>query len=236
MRLLAALALACAPEPGPAASAGFADSAADTAAPVTPLQLAFPLEDRAAFEMVIGFDHDPVVQEATAVGRLTCTDFQGRAFPHCYDEHHGTDFILKGGFDAMDAGSATIHAAAPGVVVETEDGHYDRCHASLETGDVDCDGHERIANAVVVQHAGGFRTLYWHLMTGSVVVAVGQQVEVGDVLGKVGSSGWSSMPHLHLSLEDAAGDRIDPYAGPYSQPESWWCAQAAADGLPGACD
>lgn len=230
---------ACAAEPGapPASAVEPTDSAAPDTGEVLrgALQLAFPLQDRAAFDVIVGFDHDPVVQADTAVGRLTCADYLGRAFPHCYDEHHGTDFILRGGFSAMDAGSATIHAAAPGEVVDTEDGHYDRCRASAATGSVDCDGHERVANSVTLEHEGGVRTRYLHMMTDSVAVTVGQQVEAGHVLGKVGSSGFSSMPHLHLTVVDAVGASVDPYAGPFSQPETWWCEQDGGDGLPGGC-
>jgi murein DD-endopeptidase MepM/ murein hydrolase activator NlpD len=239
---LALLLLACAPtDPGkPGAGEPGPDTAAveDTGDP-TPraaLQLALPLLERDRFTTVVGKDDDPVEQEDSLLGRITCTDHQGRSFPHCYDEHEGTDYILRGGFDAMDAGSATVHAAAPGTVIRTVDGNYDRCHGSLETGDVDCDGHEMKANKVVVEHATGHTTHYLHLQSGSVSVEEGQAVQTGDVLGRVGSSGRSSMPHLHLTLEDADGVRIDPYAGAYSQPETFWCEQVAADGLPGPCE
>ena len=137
-----------------------------------------------------------------------------------------------GGFDAMDAGSATIVAAADGVVVETLDGNYDRCHATVEG--IDCDGHPIVGNYVILEHDGGWRTLYWHLKNGSVAVAVGETVRAGDPLGKVGSSGNSSMPHLHFELQDARGAVVDPYAGSHSQPESWWCEQGDAEGLPGS--
>lgn len=243
--LLALLLLACSPTdpPGGAAgpgsgSLGGAGPSGDTADPPlrAALQLALPLVERDRFTTVVGKDDDPEIQPDTALGRLTCADHQGRGFPHCYDEHEGTDYILRGGFGAMDEGSATVHAAAPGLVVRTEDGHYDRCHGSVETGDVDCDGHEMKANRVVLEHETGHTTHYLHLQMGSVAVAEGDTVARGDVLGRVGSSGRSSMPHLHLTLEDAEGLRIDPYAGDLSQPETWWCEQVAADGLPGPCE
>ncbi len=194
--------------------------------------------------MVLGVDHDPTVQEDTPLGRATCQDYVGRTFPHCYDQHDGTDYILLGGFDSMDAGSSPIVAAADGVVVSTEDGHYDRCHADLALGDVSCDGHEMIANHVVVEHlddqGGRWRTRYWHMKTDSVAVAVDQSVTRGQLLGLVGSSGYSSMPHLHFELQrfdDALLDwvNLDPYAGPYSQALSYWCEQGSEDGLPGGC-
>ena len=70
-------------------------------------------------------------------------------------------------------------------------------------------------------------------MSGSAAVAVGDLVQRGQVLGNIGSSGNSSMPHLHFELESPDGATIDPYAGPYSQPETWWVDQGDAEGLPG---
>ena len=206
----------------------------DTGAAETPFQLSFPVDDPAAIAPpVIGVDHDPEVHEG--IDALICTNYAGLGFPHCYDEHHGSDFLLDGGFDAMDAGSAWVLAAAPGTVVEVEDGHYDRCHGDLATMDVSCDGHEVVGNHVIVAHDSGYRVLYWHFMKDSIDVAVGDVLSRGDPLGRIGSSGYSTTPHLHLELQDPDGEVIDPYAGDYSQPESWWCAQGDVDGLPGDC-
>ncbi len=199
------------------------------------LSLALPLASPGAFDPpVIGVDHDPEVHEG--IYRAYCTDYMGRSFPHCYDEHDGSDVMLDGGFPAMDAGSEEIIAAAPGTVVDTDDGHYDRCHADLGAQEVDCDGYPMLANYVILEHEGGYRTLYWHMKTDSVAVHVDQVVEAGELLGLVGSSGHSSAPHLHFELQDPAGDAIDPYAGEYSQDETWWCEQGDPDELPGGCE
>lgn len=200
---------------------------------VAPTRFGFPVAERDRISDLIGVDHDPQVQSSVA-GRAICTDYIGRAFPHCYDEHDGSDYLLDGAFEAMDAGSATVIAAAPGVVVRAHDGEYDRCRATLG-GDIDCDGREPKANAVTLEHADGTRSLYWHLMKDSVAVAVGDQVARGDVLGLIGSSGISSFPHLHFEVQDAEGRTIDPYAGPESQETSWWCVQGPVDVLPGDC-
>lgn len=230
--LLAAL-LACGTG-APDAPAPDADSAGDTAVEVPrgALSFRFPLVERERFAQTVGVDHDPVAYEPESIEAAICADYVGRAFPWCYDGHDGVDYLLLGGFDTMDAGSATIVAAADGVVVDTEDGHYDRCRASPEG--IDCDGHDGLANYVIVEHAGGWRTRYWHLMEGSVAVAEGQAVACGDALGRVGSSGYSSAPHLHFELESPEGTTVDPYAGPYSQPETWWVEQGDPEGLPGS--
>lgn len=198
-----------------------------------PVRFGFPLPERERFYEVIGVDHDPEVQEGT-LGRAICTNFAGEPFPACYDEHDGTDYILDGSFEAMDEGSSPIVAAAAGIVVSVHDGEYDRCHASLEEGDVSCDGFPMRANHVIVQHGDGSESWYWHMKTGSVAVQEGQVVQCGEHLGLVGSSGRSSFPHLHFEVTDASGASIDPYAGPESQLETWWHQQVDVDGLPAA--
>jgi len=52
--------------------------------------------------------------------------------------------------------------------------------------------------AVVVDHGYGYRTLYGHLS--SISVRVGQRLERGDVVGRVGSTGRSTGPHLHYTV------------------------------------
>jgi murein DD-endopeptidase MepM/ murein hydrolase activator NlpD len=66
-----------------------------------------------------------------------------------------------------------------------------------------------------------------------VQVEPGDEVRCGDQLALVGSSGWSSMPHLHFEVHDPSDRVVDPFAGPYSQPTSWWSDQGSPDGLPG---
>jgi murein DD-endopeptidase MepM/ murein hydrolase activator NlpD len=51
---------------------------------------------------------------------------------------------------------------------------------------------------VVVDHANGFATYYAHLS--SVYVYAGQAVARGEVIGAVGSTGWSTGPHLHFEV------------------------------------
>lgn len=183
-------------------------------------QFAFPIhpDDRSLLRegLILGVDHDPV-----RVDGVLCQDHDGRNFPFCYDEHDGTDYLLTGGFDAMDRGSARIHAAAGGVVIRAEDGNYDRCHGTVQGG-IDCDGNPMIANAVQIEHANGYVSWYWHMKRGSVAVQVGDVVRCGDFLGLVGSSGTSAQPHLHFEVQSPRGGVIDPYAGAFSQPESYW--------------
>jgi murein DD-endopeptidase MepM/ murein hydrolase activator NlpD len=52
--------------------------------------------------------------------------------------------------------------------------------------------------AVMVDHPKGYRTLYGHLS--QISVSPGQKVKAGQFVGRVGSTGWSTGPHLHFTL------------------------------------
>lgn len=57
-------------------------------------------------------------------------------------------------------------------------------------------------NVVVIRHAWGEYSVYAHLQPGPAPVKVGQQVRAGDVVGRLGSSGSSTEPHLHFQVCD----------------------------------
>ena len=62
-------------------------------------------------------------------------------------------------------------------------------------------------NLVCIEHEGGVSTCYAHLS--SVDTKVGQYVHVGDVVGKVGSTGRSTGPHLHFEVREN-GKAVNP--------------------------
>lgn len=53
-------------------------------------------------------------------------------------------------------------------------------------------------NVVTVNHSHGISTLYAHL--GSINVKPNQKVKVGDVVGKIGNTGFSTGQHLHYEI------------------------------------
>lgn len=63
-------------------------------------------------------------------------------------------------------------------------------------------------NMVMINHGGGVTTLYAH--GSKILVNVGDTVERGDPIMKVGSTGWSTGPHLHFEIR-INGKTIDPY-------------------------
>lgn len=62
-------------------------------------------------------------------------------------------------------------------------------------------------NTVIVQHEGNVATLYAHMSETS--ASVGDPVDAGDVIGLIGSTGWSTGPHLHFETR-VNGEPRDP--------------------------
>lgn len=57
-------------------------------------------------------------------------------------------------------------------------------------------------NHVIVEHADGTYAAYAHLQRTSASVRVGQRVQEGQQLARVGNTGNTSEPHLHVQLMD----------------------------------
>jgi murein DD-endopeptidase MepM/ murein hydrolase activator NlpD len=61
---------------------------------------------------------------------------------------------------------------------------------------------------VVIEHAGGVRTRYAHLsMT---MVAAGDEVQEGQVVGQAGRSGRATGTHVHFEVTTAGGEALNP--------------------------
>lgn len=143
-----------------------------------------------------------------------------------YGGHRGTDMAPFGRFTAMDEGRDVV-AAAAGEVIASHDGEFDRC----TTGS--CAGGGGFGNHVAVRHADGKVVYYAHLRRGSVAVSAGARVTCGQRLGQIGSSGYSTGPHLHFEprVGGSADDPFGQVAG-CSGPLTYWVAQGAYRALP----
>ena len=96
-----------------------------------------------------------------------------------------------------------VLAPADGVVVRAVDDVADGAPGRIGRG-VDPRG-----NRVVLQVGEGEFVFLCHLAQGSLAVRPGRRVRGGDLLGRVGCSGWSPFtpePHLELHLQDTAED------------------------------
>ena len=107
----------------------------------------------------------------------------------------------------------SIHVPLDGEVVAARDGLHERSriHPIRELVLVLRNGltfrptphhlHRVMGNHVILR-CGDVYAGFAHLATGSVAVEAGQQVRVGEVLGRVGDTGNSTAPHLHFQLMD----------------------------------
>jgi len=94
------------------------------------------------------------------------------------------------GIDILAPGGTPIIAAADGVVIR-----------------IDADG--GLGQYVMVDHGSGIVAGYAHMIAGSPVVAPGQFVSAGEMLGLVGDTGYATTTHLHFLVE-YGGARTDP--------------------------
>jgi hypothetical protein len=92
-----------------------------------------------------------------------------------------------------------ILAVADGTVIRAIDGLPNQVPGALPAGitPLEADG-----NAVFLRLRDGRIVFYAHMIPGSVTVREGDRVVRGQLLGKVGNSGNSSAPHLHLHVVD----------------------------------
>jgi murein DD-endopeptidase MepM/ murein hydrolase activator NlpD len=97
-------------------------------------------------------------------------------------EHNGVDFPKNIG--------SPVYAVESGVVIST-------VYSTSGYG-----------NHIMILHENGMATLYAHLT--SLSVAEGQSVTRGQSIGGVGSTGFSTGPHLHFTVFNSDGVAIDP--------------------------
>ncbi len=102
--------------------------------------------------------------------------------------HGGIDIVLGSGSSA----GIPVVASASGTVVIANSGWRGYGHT------------------VVIDHGGGIQTRYAHMYPGSITVRVGQRVYQGQQIGRIGSTGNSTGPHLHFEML-VNGRKVNPY-------------------------
>jgi murein DD-endopeptidase MepM/ murein hydrolase activator NlpD len=110
------------------------------------------------------------------------------AFGWRADPFHGAAKFHRG-IDIRAAYGQDVPTAAPGRVVS----------AGTEGG---------YGQTVVIEHVGGLRTRYAHLST--TLVAPGEEVRDGQVVGRAGHSGRATGTHLHFEVMTASGKPLNP--------------------------
>lgn len=111
------------------------------------------------------------------------SSFGGRVNPF---DNYSSDW--HPGIDIADYYGAPVYASASGFVVQA--GWYG--------------GYGRY---VKIEHDYGYMTAYGHMS--SIAVSDGEYVEKGEIIGYVGSSGYSTGPHLHFEIMQY-GEQINP--------------------------
>ena len=67
-----------------------------------------------------------------------------------------------------------------------------------------------LGNYVMIDHGNGYVTLYAHMSAFTSNAKVGKYVSQGTVIGKIGSTGDSTGPHLHFEIR-INGTKVNPY-------------------------
>lgn len=105
-------------------------------------------------------------------------------------------YLLHNGIDLSAPLGTPVRAASSGTVT------YIR-RADVSVGNIN--SHWNTGLYVVISHGGGVESGYGHLMSVASDLKVGDTVDMGDVIGHVGSTGNSTGPHLHFVIVQDAG-------------------------------
>lgn len=140
-----------------------------------------------------------------------------------YDQHNGVDIVpFPFGWQMMDDESIDVIAAADGEVIEWFDGNsFDRNCATPHTFVYESFNGGYYGNFIALEHSDGTVTIYAHLRHGTLANLVeGDNVVAGQYLGKIGSAGNSTGPHLHFEVRPCEG---------CSYIEPWWDSEGCND-------
>jgi murein DD-endopeptidase MepM/ murein hydrolase activator NlpD len=106
--------------------------------------------------------------------------------------HHGIDYKAPLG--------SPVVAARDGIVIKVVSG-------CIDFGDKWCGG--QYGNWIEIDHGNGAIAIYAHLLDESITVTEGMKVRKNQEIAKIGSSGWSTGPHLDFRIR-INGEYRDP--------------------------
>jgi murein DD-endopeptidase MepM/ murein hydrolase activator NlpD len=132
------------------------------------------VEPNSSYEIGLISDADFINPLPIAWRGVVTSEFGYRLDPISGDpsNHTGIDFAAARGTDIRAVKGGTVVSVVHG---ETDYGYF-----------------------VKISHGGGLETMYAHC--NATLVAVGDEVEQGDIVGKVGSTGKSTGNHLHFEV------------------------------------
>ena len=125
-----------------------------------------------------------------------------------YQGNDGWDIRLRSLRDI--AQGVPVLAVADGRVARTRDGVADQVYDDIE--DKARVAEKECGNGVLIEHGSGLSSQYCHLKNGSLFVQPGAQVQKGQRIGAIGSSGLAQFPHVHLAVR-RDGRLIEPLTG-----------------------
>ncbi len=138
-----------------------------------------------------------VVQASTTLLPAGPVVFSGPIIEGRITSHYGTvrpniNQRAHNGIDLAAARGTPVHAPAGGVVLVATT-NYEPA--------------PNYGSVIVLDHGDGWQTLYAHL--DSVDVTVGERVASGQSIGRLGSTGQATGPHVHVEVHHQ-GTRVDP--------------------------
>lgn len=127
-----------------------------------------------------------------------CTQGNGGATSHTGMGQYAWDFGLPLGTEIKAAQGGTITK----IRMDSQSGGCSQAFANDP-------------NYVVIDHGDGTTGLYLHVEANSSPFSLGDVVETGDTIARVGLTGWTCGPHLHFQVQE--------------QCASWWCQSLPAE-------
>ncbi len=141
----------------------------------------------------------PVLEVPWSCGEThPCTQANGGQSSHSGLAQYAWDFGLPQGTEILAAHGGTVSS----MKMDSRHGGCSNVYAND-------------ANYVLIDHHDGTAGLYLHVERNSSRLQVGDPVAAGDVIARVGQTGFSCGPHLHFQVQEICG--------------TWWCQSLPAE-------